>query len=180
MASIFLFATSTITFTAAVFSIDQVFVSDCRVSMPCKIGIRQGLYWLYITTLSIFGATFLASVHCLLLLDNTLPLSYSINFSWLFSTLTTISIPYLVLNLGRVFTRVMKMHLHGMWSKEATCFNVNPGKVNTLWSGHVLDPSDNSENTVAIRLVNEHIRNDDRVLSVLLTISDGHTIAQKL
>ena len=51
---------------------------------------------------------------------------------------------------------------------------------NTLWSGHVLDPSDNSENTVAIRLVNEHIRNDDRVLSVLLTISDGHTIAQKL
>ena len=43
MASIFLFATSTITFTAAVFSIDQVFVSDCRVSVPCKIGIRQGL-----------------------------------------------------------------------------------------------------------------------------------------
>ena len=114
MASIFLFATSTITFTAAVFSIDQVFVSDCRVSIPCKIGIRQGLYWLYITTLSIFGATFLASVHCLLLLDKTLPLSYNINFSWIFSTLTTISIPYVVLNLGSVYNRVMKMHLHGM------------------------------------------------------------------
>jgi caffeoyl-CoA O-methyltransferase len=50
---------------------------------------------------------------------------------------------------------------------------------NTLWSGRVLDESDNSEGTVAIRAFNEHVRNDDRVVSVMLTIRDGVTLIRR-
>jgi caffeoyl-CoA O-methyltransferase len=47
---------------------------------------------------------------------------------------------------------------------------------NTLWSGRVLDESDDSEGTVAIREFNEHVRSDGRVVSVMLTIRDGVTL----
>ena len=47
---------------------------------------------------------------------------------------------------------------------------------NTLWSGRVLDDSDDSEGTRAIRAFNEHVRNDARVTSVMLTIRDGVTL----
>jgi caffeoyl-CoA O-methyltransferase len=47
---------------------------------------------------------------------------------------------------------------------------------NTLWSGRVLDESDDSEGTRAIRAFNEHVRNDDRVTSVMLTVRDGVTL----
>ena len=47
---------------------------------------------------------------------------------------------------------------------------------NTLWSGRVLDESDDSEGTVAIRDFNEHVRSDRRVVSVMLTIRDGVTL----
>ena len=50
---------------------------------------------------------------------------------------------------------------------------------NTLWSGRVLDESDDSEGTVAIRAFNEHVRNDDRVVSVMLTIRDGVTLIRR-
>jgi caffeoyl-CoA O-methyltransferase len=50
---------------------------------------------------------------------------------------------------------------------------------NTLWSGRVLDESDQSEGTVAIRAFNEHVRNDDRVVSVMLTIRDGVTLIRR-
>jgi len=50
---------------------------------------------------------------------------------------------------------------------------------NTLWSGRVLDESDDSEGTVAIRAFNEHVRADDRVVSVMLTLRDGVTLIRR-
>ena len=50
---------------------------------------------------------------------------------------------------------------------------------NTLWSGKVLDSSDDSESTVAIREFNDRVRNDDRVVCVQLTIRDGVTLIRR-
>ena len=50
---------------------------------------------------------------------------------------------------------------------------------NTLWSGRVLDDSDDSEATRAIRAFNEHIRGDGRVVSVMLTVRDGVTLIRR-
>jgi predicted O-methyltransferase YrrM len=47
---------------------------------------------------------------------------------------------------------------------------------NTLWSGRVLDQSDRSEGTLAIKEFNEHVRADPRVVSVMLTVRDGVTL----
>jgi caffeoyl-CoA O-methyltransferase len=47
---------------------------------------------------------------------------------------------------------------------------------NTLWSGRVADPDERSEQTVAIRAFNEHVRSDPRVVSVVLTVRDGVTL----
>jgi caffeoyl-CoA O-methyltransferase len=50
---------------------------------------------------------------------------------------------------------------------------------NTLWSGRILDDADQDESTVAIREINEHIRNDERVECVLLTVRDGMLCVMK-
>jgi caffeoyl-CoA O-methyltransferase len=50
---------------------------------------------------------------------------------------------------------------------------------NVLWSGNVVDESDQSDDTVAIRAVNDHVAGDDRVEVVMLPIADGLTIARK-
>jgi caffeoyl-CoA O-methyltransferase len=50
---------------------------------------------------------------------------------------------------------------------------------NTLWSGRVLDESDDSEGTRAIRAFNEHVRADARVISVMLTVRDGVTLIRR-
>jgi caffeoyl-CoA O-methyltransferase len=50
---------------------------------------------------------------------------------------------------------------------------------NTLWSGRVLDDSDDADGTRAIRAFNEHVRADDRVVSVQLTIRDGVTLIRR-
>ena len=50
---------------------------------------------------------------------------------------------------------------------------------NVLWSGNVVDDDDQSDDTVAIRAVNDHIAADDRVDVVMLPIADGLTIARK-
>ena len=50
---------------------------------------------------------------------------------------------------------------------------------NTLWSGRVLDESDESDGTMAIRTFNEHVRADDRVVSVMLTVRDGVTLIRR-
>ena len=47
---------------------------------------------------------------------------------------------------------------------------------NTLWSGRVLDETDDSVGTAAIRAFNDHVRHDDRVVSVMLTVRDGVTL----
>jgi caffeoyl-CoA O-methyltransferase len=51
---------------------------------------------------------------------------------------------------------------------------------NTLWGGRVLDESDDSEGTNAIRAFNEHVRNDSRVRSVMLTVRDGVTLIRRV
>ena len=60
---------------------------------------------------------------------------------------------------------------------------VRPGGIvafdNVLWAGHVVDPSDTSENTVAIRALNDFLVTDERVDLVMLPISDGLTLARK-
>jgi caffeoyl-CoA O-methyltransferase len=50
---------------------------------------------------------------------------------------------------------------------------------NTLWSGRVLDESDESQGTAAIRAFNEHVRNDSRVVAVMLTVRDGVTLIRR-
>jgi caffeoyl-CoA O-methyltransferase len=49
---------------------------------------------------------------------------------------------------------------------------------NVLWSGRVVSaPEDDS--TRAIQRFNEHVRNDDRIESVMLTVRDGMTLVRK-
>ncbi len=50
---------------------------------------------------------------------------------------------------------------------------------NVLWSGAVVNQSDQSENTLAIREINDFIARDSRVEAVLLPLADGIMIAQK-
>jgi predicted O-methyltransferase YrrM len=50
---------------------------------------------------------------------------------------------------------------------------------NTLWRTQVLDASDLSADTVAIRASNDHVVADARVHVVLLTNSDGLTVIEK-
>ena len=50
---------------------------------------------------------------------------------------------------------------------------------NTLWSGAVLDETDTSDSTRAIREFNEHVVRDDRVTSVMLTVRDGVTLIRR-
>jgi predicted O-methyltransferase YrrM len=50
---------------------------------------------------------------------------------------------------------------------------------NTLWSGRVLDDSDDSESTRAIVEFNEHVRADRRTVSVMLTVRDGITLIRR-
>ena len=51
---------------------------------------------------------------------------------------------------------------------------------NVLWSGRVVeDNDDDDESTRAIKEFNEHVRADDRVVSVMLTVRDGMTLIRK-
>jgi len=60
---------------------------------------------------------------------------------------------------------------------------LRPGGVvlldNVLWSGNVVDDADQSDDTVAIRAVNDHVAADERMEAVMLPIADGLTIARK-
>jgi len=44
---------------------------------------------------------------------------------------------------------------------------------NVLWGGRVLEPDDQSDDTVAIRAFNDHVRDDNRVTCVMATVRDG-------
>jgi caffeoyl-CoA O-methyltransferase len=50
---------------------------------------------------------------------------------------------------------------------------------NVLWSGRVLDPEDQSEDTQAIRAFNDRVRDDPRVTCVMLTVRDGVSIIRR-
>jgi len=49
---------------------------------------------------------------------------------------------------------------------------------NVLWSGRVVEEG-GDESTRAIKEFNEHVGNDSRVVSVMLTVRDGMTLVQK-
>ena len=48
---------------------------------------------------------------------------------------------------------------------------------NVLWSGNVMDPKD--EDGKAIAAFNDHVRNDERVTSVMLTVRDGLSLIRR-
>jgi caffeoyl-CoA O-methyltransferase len=50
---------------------------------------------------------------------------------------------------------------------------------NTLWSGRVIDPSDQTEDTKAIRRFNDLAAADPRVETVIVPIGDGLTLIRK-
>ncbi|HEX4493363.1 MAG TPA: O-methyltransferase [Acidimicrobiia bacterium] len=50
---------------------------------------------------------------------------------------------------------------------------------NVLWSGRVVDDSDQSDNAVAIRAFNDLVASDPRVDAVMLPVSDGLTLLRK-
>ena len=50
---------------------------------------------------------------------------------------------------------------------------------NTLWSGRVLDKSDDSADTVALRTFNDRVAADPRVICTVLTVRDGVTLIRK-
>ena len=50
---------------------------------------------------------------------------------------------------------------------------------NTLWSGAVADPKDQTENTRALRALNDALHKDERVNLSMLPLGDGVTLAMK-
>ncbi|MDZ7728870.1 MAG: class I SAM-dependent methyltransferase [Dehalococcoidia bacterium] len=50
---------------------------------------------------------------------------------------------------------------------------------NVLWSGAVLDASNQEADTVALREFNDFVRRDERVEAVMLTVRDGVTLVRK-
>jgi caffeoyl-CoA O-methyltransferase len=60
---------------------------------------------------------------------------------------------------------------------------MRPGGVilvdNVLWGGAIIDPSDTSRDTVALREFNDMVIADARVEVVMLPIADGLTMCRK-
>ncbi len=60
---------------------------------------------------------------------------------------------------------------------------IRPGGVvlvdNTLWSGRVVDPTADDDDTLAIREFNDAVAADDRVDSYVMPVSDGLTLIRK-
>ncbi len=50
---------------------------------------------------------------------------------------------------------------------------------NVLWMGQVIDRTDTSEDTAAMRALNSFIAQDERVQAVMIAVADGLTIARK-
>jgi len=47
---------------------------------------------------------------------------------------------------------------------------------NVLWSGRVIEPDDDSTDTVALRAFNDQVVADPRVESVMLAVGDGLSV----
>ena len=60
---------------------------------------------------------------------------------------------------------------------------LRPGGVvaldNVLWGGEIADMAKQDRDTLALRAVNELVRDDERVTEVLLPVADGMTLARK-
>ncbi len=67
---------------------------------------------------------------------------------------------------------------------EALLDRMNPNGLmlidNVLWFGAVVDESNQSDDTVALRKLNDRIANDKRVQAVMLSVSDGLTLVRKV
>jgi caffeoyl-CoA O-methyltransferase len=50
---------------------------------------------------------------------------------------------------------------------------------NVMWHGQVVDTSDTTVDTVAIRTFNDHVAADDRVEASMIPVGDGLTLARK-
>ena len=50
---------------------------------------------------------------------------------------------------------------------------------NTLWSGNVAGDEDQSDAAVALREFNDRVRDDDRVVCVMLSVRDGITLIRR-
>lgn len=50
---------------------------------------------------------------------------------------------------------------------------------NVLWSGRVIDPADTTDDTAALRVLNEKIAKDERITLSMVPIGDGLTLARK-
>ena len=50
---------------------------------------------------------------------------------------------------------------------------------NVLWMGQVADESDQSDDTVALRALNDHVASDPRVECVMVAVADGLLLARK-
>ena len=50
---------------------------------------------------------------------------------------------------------------------------------NVLWSGAVIDPAKNSEDTVALRALNKKLHGDERVDITMLSVGDGLTLLRR-
>ena len=105
-AAILLIACSTIAFLAAFVSLDQIFMINNSVAVHWREGLWRCLFWLFLATLALCGATFLLGIHCLILMDIRLPLRSSINFSWFFSVITTLLVPTVVLHLKNLISKL--------------------------------------------------------------------------
>ena len=51
---------------------------------------------------------------------------------------------------------------------------------NTLWGGSVVTDEDQSQDTVALRELNEKMASDGRVVTVQMSIGDGYTLVTKI
>ncbi|MEM7411254.1 MAG: O-methyltransferase [Myxococcota bacterium] len=51
---------------------------------------------------------------------------------------------------------------------------------NVLWSGKVIDPTVTDADTEALRRFNAHVAADDRVENVMVSVSDGLTLARRV
>ncbi len=51
---------------------------------------------------------------------------------------------------------------------------------NTLWSKRVLDPNDNTEDTVALRKFNQKVAENPNLRAVITTVRDGVTLIRKV
>jgi len=66
---------------------------------------------------------------------------------------------------------------------EAVLPKLAPGGLiaadNTLWSGRILDPTDTTEDTRALRAFNDSLATDPRVVVVQTTVRDGVTLIRR-